>query len=131
MVKLDDDAGRMDLRVRLTQRADGARAAFFGGSEVDKEDLVEFVVDDGGEFGTAPDEVNGGELAFEDGELQMISIASHRAKYLTKPLVVGDVVAYQVSCAHRMLSAEVAAGWRAEVSAGRDQRIWGRAGLRG
>jgi hypothetical protein len=87
----------MDLRVRLTERTDGAGAPFFRGAEVDKEDLVEFVVDDGGEFGAAPDEVNGGELAFKDGELQMISIAAHRAKYLTQPFVVGDVVTDQVS----------------------------------
>jgi hypothetical protein len=42
---------------------------------VDEENLIFVVVDDEGQFGAAADEVARGELAFEDGVLQVVAVA--------------------------------------------------------
>jgi hypothetical protein len=43
---LDDDAGRVDFRVGLTQGSNGASPSFFRRAEVNEENLVEFVMND-------------------------------------------------------------------------------------
>ena len=59
---------------------------------MDEEDLVFVVIDELGEQGAAADEVRGGELAFEDGELEMVSEGAHGFEDFAKTLVVGYVV---------------------------------------
>ena len=97
---LDDEAGRVDRSIGDAESGDDAVAASFGGSEVDEEDLVFIVIDDAGEFGAAADDVAGGELAFEDGVLEVVAVAAHGFEDFAEALVVGDVVADEVGLSH-------------------------------
>ena len=72
------------------------------GPEMDEQDLVFVVVDDAGEFGAAADEVAGGELAFEDGVLEVVAVTAHGLEDLAEAVVVADVVADEVGLAHLM-----------------------------
>lgn len=125
----DDEAGGVEVGVGLAEGGDDAVATAFGGAEMDEENLVFVVVDEVGEEGAATDEVGGGELAFEDGELEVVSEGAHGFEDLAEALVVGDVVTDQVGLAH--LWVILADFWKmrgegvGEDKAGMsDQRIW-------
>ena len=55
-----------------------------------KENLVFVVVDNASQFGAAPDEVTGGELAFEDRVLQVVAVTAHGLEDFTEAFVVAD-----------------------------------------
>lgn len=95
-----DEAGGIDGRIRAAEGGDDAVAAAFGGAEVDEEDLVEVVVDGFGEFGAEAGEVGGGELAFEDGVLEVVAPGAHDFEDASEAFVVGNVVADEVGVAH-------------------------------
>ena len=61
------------------------------------------VVNGGREFCAEADQVRGGELAFEDGVLEVIAVASHDFEHLAEAFVVGDVVADEVGFAHWLI----------------------------
>ncbi len=103
MIVSDHDAGRIEVGVGLAESGDNAVAAAFGGAEVDEEDLVFVVVDDGGEFGAEADEVSRGELALEDGVLQVVAVAAHGLEDFAQAFVVGNVVADEEGFAHGVL----------------------------
>jgi hypothetical protein len=100
MVLLHNDAGREDGRVRYPERGDDALAPAFGGTEIDEEDLILVVVNDGGQFGAEPDEVGGIQLAFENGVLEVVAITAHDLKDLSEAFVVAYVVADEVGFSH-------------------------------
>jgi len=97
---LDDDAGGIDGGVGFAEGGDDAFAAAFGWAEVNEKDLVFGVVDDGGEGGTAADEIGGGELALEYGVLEVVAEGAHGLEYLAETFVVGDVVADEIGATH-------------------------------
>ncbi len=105
-----DDTGGVERGVGEAEGGDDAVAAAFGGAEVDEEDLVFVVMDDAGEFGAAANEVAGGELAFEDGVLEVVAEAAHRFEDFAEAFVVGDVVADEVGLAHLVTLAEMRSG---------------------
>lgn len=67
---------------------------------MDEEDLVFGVVDDAGEVRAAADEIGAGELALEDGELEVVAVAAHGFEHLAEAFVVRDVVTDEVGLAH-------------------------------
>jgi hypothetical protein len=85
---------------------------------MDEQNLVFGVVDDAGEFDAAADEVGGGELAFEDGVLEVVAETAHEFEDFAEAAVVGDVVADEIGLAHgvtcraRLGSARVSASIR-------------------
>ncbi len=97
---LDDEASGVKVGVGLAESGDDAVATAVGGAEVDEEDLVFVVIDELGEQGAAADEVRGGELAFEDGELEMVSEGAHGFEDLAKTLIVGYIVTDQIGLTH-------------------------------
>ncbi len=99
-MRLDYDAGRFDASVGAAEGGDDAVAATFGGAEVDEDDLILIVVDDATEFDTEFDEIRGGELALEDGVLEVVAEAAHDFEDLTEAFVVRDVVGDEVGGAH-------------------------------
>ena len=96
----DDVTGGVDGGVGAAEGGDDAVAAAFGGAEVDEEDLVLGVVDDLGEFAFEAGEVGAGELALEDGELEVVAPGAHDFEDAAEAFVVGDVVADEVGGAH-------------------------------
>ena len=67
---------------------------------MDEQNLVFGVLDDAGEFGAAADEVGRGELAFEDGVLEMVAETAHESEDFAEAAVVGDVVTDEIGLAH-------------------------------
>jgi hypothetical protein len=96
----DDDAGGVDGGVRFAEGGNDAVAAAGGGAEIDEEDLVLVVVNDLGEAGAAGGEVLGGELAFKDGELEVVSEIAQEFEDVAEAFGVGDVVADEVGEPH-------------------------------
>lgn len=107
----DDDAGGVDGGVGEAEGGDDAVAATFGGAEVDEEDLIFGVFDDFGEGGATADEVGWGELAFEDGELEVVAEAAHEFEDFAEAAVVADVVADEVGLAHGVSGGGYEAGF--------------------
>jgi hypothetical protein len=97
---LHDKTGRIDIRIRQTERGDDAIAASFGWAEMDEQDLVFVVIDDAGKFRAAPDKVACRELALEHGVLQMIAEPAHGLEDLAEPLVVADIVTDEIRLPH-------------------------------
>jgi hypothetical protein len=60
------------------------------------------VVDDRRQFSPASRKVRRGQLALEDGELQMVAVPAHGLEDLAQALVIADVVADQVTGAHNL-----------------------------
>lgn len=60
------------------------------------------MVDDFGELGAKAGEVGAGELAFEDGELEVVAPGAHGLEDAAEAFVVGDVVADEEGVAHRV-----------------------------
>jgi hypothetical protein len=58
------------------------------------------VVDDAREFDAESGEIHGGELALEDGVLEVIAEAAHDFEDLSEAFIVGDVVGDEVGGAH-------------------------------
>jgi hypothetical protein len=75
-------------------------AASGGWAEVDNQDLVLPGVDDFSELLFQAQQIDGIELAFEDGILQVIAPVSQGLKNFAKPFIVADVVGNQVDVAH-------------------------------
>lgn len=90
----------MEVGVGLADGGDVSGGAGVGRAEVDEEDLVLVVVDDFGDFGAAAGEVAWGELALEDGVLEVVAEAAEGAEDFAEALVVGDVVGDEVGVAH-------------------------------
>ena len=96
----NDDARGIDGGVRLPERHNHALPATLGGTKVDEEDLIVAVVDQFAEDVSAFREIDGSELTFEDGVLQVVPEITHGLVDFTKPLVVADVVADEVGGTH-------------------------------
>lgn len=88
------------MGIGLTERGDHAIAAAFGGAEVYEKDLIISVVDDAAKQLAAANQVGRGELALEDGKLEVIAEIAHGLEDLAQALVVGDIVADQIGGAH-------------------------------
>jgi hypothetical protein len=114
----DDKTGRVDVGVGEAERGDDAVATPFGRPEVDEQDLVFVVVDDGGQLGAAADEVAGGELALENGVLEVVSEGAHGLENLAEAFVVADVVADEIGLSHFITLAEKWTDWFGQVAAG-------------
>jgi hypothetical protein len=99
-LRLGNDTWGIDAGVRATEGGDDAVAATFGGTEVDKKDLIPVVVDDAAEFDAKVDQVRGRKLTFEDGVLEVVAKTSHDFEDLAEAFVVGDVVGDEVGGAH-------------------------------
>jgi hypothetical protein len=97
----DDVARGIEVVVGAAEGGDDALAAAGSGAEIDEEDLVEVVVDDFGELGGELGEVGAGELALEDGVLEVIAPGAHDFEDAAEAFVIGDVVADEVRVAHR------------------------------
>jgi len=97
---LNHDTGGVHIRVRLTERSNDAVAAPLCRSEINKQDLISIVVNDGTQFAPQPDEICSGELAFENRILQMIAVTAHSFENLAQSLFVRNVVANQEGFAH-------------------------------
>src|SRR5688572_793711 len=93
---VDNDAGRVERGVRLTKGGDHAVAAAFSRAEVDEQHLILAVVNDLAELVPAANQVDRGELAFEDRVLQVIAEAAHGLVDFAEALVVADVVADEI-----------------------------------
>jgi len=50
------------------------------------------VVDDAAQFDAEVGEIEGSELALEDGELEVVAVIAHDLEDLAEAFVVGDVV---------------------------------------
>ena len=95
-------AGAVDVHIGTAQRGNHAIATAFSGSKIDENHLILPVVDDGAQFRTATHEVFRCELAFKNGELQMVAIAAHLLVDAAQPLFVRYVVADKVARAHEI-----------------------------
>jgi len=95
-----DDARRVDRRIGFAEGRDHAVAPPRGGPQVDEQDLVLGMVDDRRQCGPASRQVGGGQLALEDGELQVVAEPAHGLEDFAEALVVADVVADEVGGAH-------------------------------
>jgi hypothetical protein len=100
MALLHDDAGREDGRVGYAECGDDAVAPAFSGTEIDEEDLILVMVNDGGQFGAEPDEVGGIQLAFENGVLEVVAVTAHDLEDLSEAFVVAYVVADEEGFSH-------------------------------
>jgi hypothetical protein len=96
----DDDAGGVYGYVGQSERGDDAVTAAVGGAEMDEEDLVFIAMDDLREIVAAADEVGLGELALEDGELEVVAVVAHGLEDFAEAFLVGDVVADEVGLPH-------------------------------
>ena len=97
---LDDQASRIDMRVRQSDRVDHPFAPSVAWAEIDEEDLVEIVVDDLAKFFGEDSFFGIGQLAFEDAQLEVISGISHGAKDFSESFWVADIVGNDVGISH-------------------------------
>ena len=67
---------------------------------MDEQNLIFVMVDDEGEFGAAANEVAAGELAFEDGILEVIAVAAHSFEDLAEAFFIAYVVTDQIRLPH-------------------------------
>ena len=86
--------------VGFSQRGDDAIAASVGGAKVDEQNLIVSVVDDVLKLRLTLEQVNIGQLALEDAELDVVAPVFHRFEDLAKSLSVSDVVADNVGSEH-------------------------------
>jgi len=91
---------RIDVDVGLAEGGDDSIAAAFGGAEVDEEDLVFVVIDQIAQRVATFRQVDGVELALEDGVLEMVAEIAHGLVDLAEAFVVADVVADEESVPH-------------------------------
>lgn len=101
----DDDGMALGVGVGAPEGVKGAASAAVGGPEAGEEDLVFVVVDLRAEQAFELDALSGAELAAEDGELEVIAVATHEVVYPAEALWVGDVVGDEVGGAHGGASA--------------------------
>ncbi len=98
--QLNDVAGGVHLAVGESQCGDDAIAAAFRGAEIDEQYLVLLGVDD---FGKMPFQCHfftGGQVAFKDGILEVISKILARFENVAQPFVIGDIVGDDVGVSH-------------------------------
>jgi hypothetical protein len=100
----NNEAGRVDGCVGETERGDDAVATALSRAEMDEQNLIFAVMDDAGEVGAAADQVAGGEMALEDGVLQVVAEAAHGFEDLAEASVVADVVTDEIRLAHEAAS---------------------------
>lgn len=86
--------------VGFAERRDDAIAASIGWAQIDEQDLIVSIVDDVRKLRLAMKQIDFGQLALEDAELDMIAPVFHRFENLTQPFGVGDVVADDVRSEH-------------------------------
>jgi hypothetical protein len=96
----DYDTRRVEICIRFAEGCDDAITASFGRAEINEEDLILIVVNDGAEVDFQPDEVGCGELALEDGVLKVVAVTAHGLKDLAQAFVIADVVADEEGFAH-------------------------------
>ena len=96
----DHEAGCSHSAVRLADRFDQAIGAIGCGTKVDHQNLVLTVMNDVSQFRFAAEQVGGGQLAFEDAVLEVITPITKAAKHLAQSLSVTDVVSNQIDSAH-------------------------------
>jgi hypothetical protein len=96
----DNNARTVQVRIRLSKSSDNAVSAPFRWAEVNEENLIVIVVDDGAQSLTATHQIGGRELALKHGKLKMVSKPAHQLEDLPQSLVVRDVVTDQVRTPH-------------------------------
>lgn len=100
---IDNKAGAVDRRIGFAKGGDDSIAAAFNGSEIDEQHLILAMVDDLPEGVAAANQVSWRELALEDRILEMVAEVAHRFEDAPESLVIADVVAYEISIAHRCM----------------------------
>lgn len=96
----NDDAGRVDRRIRLPQRGNHSIAAACGRAQIDEQYLIVGMVDDVPERRPTARQIDGGPLTLEDGVLEMIAEIAHGLEDPAESLVVGDVVTDEIGVSH-------------------------------
>lgn len=94
------NAGAVDIQVRSTQRGDHAVPSTIGGPQINKDNLVGFMIDDIAKLGAAAHQVFRGKLAFENRILQMISEAPQFLMNASEPFIVRNVVTDKICRSH-------------------------------
>ena len=95
---------QIDRGVGKSKRFDDSFATPFGRTEVDEQNLVVSVIDDGSKFFTKGEQFGRAELAFEDAVLKMVATSANRFENFLKPFVVANVLADQIGRPHGMPS---------------------------
>jgi hypothetical protein len=96
----DNVAGSVEFRIGFSEGADGAFGAGFAGAEGDEENLVFAVVDEFLEFGFHADAFDRGEVALEDGKLQVIAEIFAGFENAAQAFRIRDVVGDDIGRAH-------------------------------
>ena len=99
----------------FAQGGDDAITASVGGAKVDEQDLIVSAVDDVLKLGLTLQQVDFGQLALKDAELDVISPVFHGFEDLAQPFGISDVVADDVGVLH--------GGSSKEGTGKRDQRM--------
>ncbi len=100
MSESDHEAGCSHSAIRLSDRFDQAIGAIRCRTQVDHQNLVLTVMNDVGQFRSASEQVGGGQLAFEDAVLEVITPIAKAAKHVAQSLGITDVVSNQIDSAH-------------------------------
>ena len=79
---------------------------------MDKQNLIVAVMDDSREFGAAPDQVAGRELALENRVLKVIAETAHSFENFAQALFIGNVVANKIGLSHEVNGGGAACGRR-------------------
>jgi hypothetical protein len=80
-IESDYNAGRIDVGIRLTQGGDDPIASSFRWAQVNKQYLVFRMLDDAAQRLATAHQVRRGELTFEDGILEVVSVSPHQFEY--------------------------------------------------
>lgn len=104
--------------VGLAEGGDGAFGTAFGGAEGDEEHLVFALVDEGAEFVFEAEAFVRGEVALEDGELEVIAPIEAGFVDAAEAAWVADVVANDVGGAHGFLGSAMEGGRKRMLLAG-------------
>src|SRR5581483_8192259 len=97
---LNNDAGRIHVCIRLTERRNDAVAASLRRTKIYKQHLIFLVVDELTQSFAATDQVCRRELAFEDRILQVIPETAHGLEHLLQAFLIADVVTDEIGSAH-------------------------------
>jgi len=86
--------------IRQAERCDGAVSSVVAGTKVYEENLIFFVVDDGFEFFFKLGFFSRVQVAFEDGELEVVAPVAAGLEDAGESFVIANVVADEVGAAH-------------------------------
>jgi len=95
-----DNAGGIERGVGLAERGDHAFAASFGGPQIDEEHLVFVMLDQLAEHMAAFGQIDGRELALEDGVLEVVAEIAHGLEDLAQSFIVANIVADEKRISH-------------------------------